>query len=154
MFTSVDKKNKSLTFSALWYSSKFFSFFFSAQFSSRGVFFCDFVLQLDNGETEVACYHDLHDLQIQIDSNLTEVTDILNYLMFQGIIVQVHHWHATVLAAVVNRMKKESLAISKLNNVALHFFFIDAFLETFSGNLITHLLVFICIIVFHNFKHL
>ena len=57
-----------------------------------------------------------------------------------------------MLAAVVNRMKKESLAISKLNNVALHdhFFFIDAFLETFSGNLITHLLVFICIIVLHN----
>ena len=43
--------------------------------------------------------------------------------------MQVHGWHATVLAVVVNRMNKESLAISKLNNVALHFFFIDAFLH-------------------------
>ena len=69
--------------------------------------------------------------------------------------MQVHGWHATVLAVVVNRMNKESLAISKLNNVALHFFFIDAFLlETFSGNLITHQLVFVCIIVLHNFKHI
>ena len=41
------------------------------------------------------------------------------------------------MIAVINRMKKGSQAIRKLNNVALDLFFIDAFLETFSGNFIS-----------------